>query len=501
VEAAALPDGTNITGCKWVLKKKYNSDGTVERYKARLVCKGFTQKEGVDFHETFAPTLRMKSTRIIYTLAAGLDYELKHLDVPTAFLNSTLKEKVYMSQPPGHHEGGDGTVILLVKTIYGTKQAPHEWNVDLSDFIEKKMGFTRCKSDTCIFVKMSRSGKVIILGVFVDDLIPSYHKEDEVEWHEYQAELVTKYDVKDKGDATWVLGMEVSRDRRSRLILVTHRLYQKNMLEKYGMSESSFNKTPADVEKLSIKDCPSTIEEEKSVDRRQYMAMVGSLMYLSITTRPDISYAVSQLSRYMQFPGAKHVVAAKRVMRYIKGTPNHGLRFDGRIMQQQEEQQKKITIAALCDADWGGEGDERKSRSGYIVKINGCIVAYASKMQKTVALSSAEAEYYAISAAIQEVTWIYAVLKEVLMGTISIDVPLLWCDNRAAISISKNDIHHDRTKHIDIRHHFIRDEINAKRLTIQWISTKEQMADILTKPLGTILFQQFRDGIVFTNLG
>jgi hypothetical protein len=230
------------------------------------------------------------------------------------------------------------------------------------------------------------------------------------------------------------------------------------------------------------------------VDRSEYMAMVGSLMYLSITNRPDISFAVSQLSRFMQNPGVKHVTAAKRIFRYIRGTPNYGLKFDGKWITGGD---KTMKITALCDADWGGEIDERKSRTGYFVYINGCIVSYSSKIQKTVSLSSAEAEYYAISVAAQEISWIRQVLAEIMLGSVEFEIPVLKCDNRAAISISSKDVHHDRTKHIDIRHHFIRDEISQKRLQIEWTSTKEQVADILTKPLGAILFQRFRDEIVF----
>jgi len=221
-------------------------------------------------------------------------------------------------------------------------------------------------------------------------------------------------------------------------------------------------------------------------------------MYLAITTRPDIMFAVSQLSRFMQNPGEKHVTAAKRVLRYIRGATGYGLKFDGKQIpgEANPKPKQKLSITVDCDADWGGELDERKSRSGYLVRINGSIVSYASKIQKTVALSSAEAEYYAISVAAQEIAWISQVLSEILMGTMEHSIPILHCDNRAAISISSKDIHHNRTKHIDIRHHFIRDEIQQKKLQIEWISTKEQVADILTKPLGNILFQGFRDLIV-----
>jgi transposase InsO family protein len=494
VDVASLGPETNVTGCKWVLKKKYNSDGQVAKRKARLVCKGFTQMEGVDYHETFAPTLRMKSLRIMLTIAAVFDYEMKHLDVPTAFLNAKLKEAVYMAQPPGQQIGGANTVIKLLMAIYGTKQASHEWNDELSQFVVEVLGFSRCKSDTCIFVKKSRSGRAIILGVFVDDLLPVFHAEDSQEWNEYQSRLVERYGVKDMGDAAWTLGMEIQRDRARRCILLTHKLYQKNMLHRYGMDESAPNKTPAEMEKLSLKDCAATIEEESEVDRSEYMAMVGSLMYLAVTTRPDIGFAVSQLARYMQSPGKRHVVAAKRVMRYICGTPNHGLRFDG---ASSENGQKTMMIQAQCDADWGGELDERKSRSGYLIHVNGCLVSYSSKLQKTVSLSSAEAEYFAISVALQEIIWIRQVLTEVLMGTVPVATPVLQCDNRAAIAISSNDIHHERTKHIDIRHHFIREEVKQKRLILEWIGTKDQAADIMTKPLGTQLFEKFRDAIVF----
>lgn len=315
---------------------------------------------------------------------------------------------------------------------------------------------------------------------------------------EYQKKLVEKYDITDKGDASWVLGMEVTRDRKNRMIILTQQLKEKNILKRFGMQDCDSNKTPAEMERPSARDCPATIEEEKLINAEQFRAMVGALMYLSITTRPDIACAVSQLSRYMANPGRKHIIAAKRILRYLKGTSRYGLKFDGGLCRSYfNDSNKQITITALCDADWGGDPDERKSRTGYIIKVNGCIVSWTSKLQKTVSTSSAEAEYMAISSTVKEIIWIQQVLQEITGNTVTMETPLLYCDNQAAIAISKNDIHHDRTKHIDISHHFIRQKVKEQKLILEWISTKEQVADILTKPLGSILFQQFRDKIVF----
>ena len=225
------------------------------------------------------------------------------------------------------------------------------------------------------------------------------------------------------------------------------------------------------------------------MEDKPYNSLIGSLLYASISTRPDISHAVNVLSRFLKNPGEKHWIAGKRVLRYLKGTTSFGLKYDGKTNY---DDQFKIT--AFTDADWAGDINDRKSTTGFIIKINECVINWISKKQSTVALSTAEAEYMSISAAIQEVIWINQLMNE--LGFNVIKPMIVYSDNQSAIAMSNNDVHHNRTKHIDIRHHFIRDIIKQGNVTLDWISTQDQVADILTKPLVSTLFEKLRNQIM-----
>jgi hypothetical protein len=218
-ELVELPKGKKAIGSKWVYKVKVDSSGKIEKYKARLCAKGFSQKEGIDYNDTYAAVLKYKSKRIILMLAASMDYELKQLDAITAFLNGTLKEVVYMKQPEGYatnDKNGNELVCKLSKTLYGLKQAPHEWNEEVNGFIVNVLKFKRCISDQCVYVKKSKTNKIIIIGLFVDDFIYAYHKQDEEEVNCYKETLMNKYKIKDIGNVEWLLGMKVIRDREKK---------------------------------------------------------------------------------------------------------------------------------------------------------------------------------------------------------------------------------------------------------------------------------------------
>lgn len=487
VEMPRAPE-LNLVGCKWVFSLKPNSDGSIERFKARLVAQGFTQKEGIDFSETFAPSLKLKSFRILVALAALYDLDMKHLDVKTAFLNADVEEEIYMKQPPGFHDGPAHMVCKLNKGLYGLRQASRNWNENLNAFIlairdgslPLAAGFKRCQSDTCVYVKISRTGRLIIIAVFVDDIIPLYSPEDAHEWGEIQAMFMRQYKMKNLGDAEWILGMKLTRDRTRHTIVITQENYVNKVLTQQQMQNSNPCSTPNSEYKLSKADC----SDPSPVERTAYQSIVGALIYSSISTRADITHAVNVLSRFMISPGPNHLVAAKRVLRYLRGTVDEGLTYRGGTGEQ-------LTIDAYTDATWSEDSDTRRSTTGYVIKINGCTVSWASKMQKTVSLSSAEAEYMALSATGQEVIWIKKFLSELYVNVA--DMPTrVWCDNQAAIEIASDDQHHDRTKHIDLRYHWIRDSIKRGDMTIHWISTHDQLADALTKALGPSLFHRLK---------
>jgi hypothetical protein len=246
--------------------------------------------------------------------------------------------------------------------------------------------------------------------------------------------------------------------------------------------------TPSEIEKLTEVDCPTTEVEIMKMKQLPYESLVGNVLYLSICTRPDISYSVNRVSRFMKNPGKNHWIACKRILRYLKSTPQLGLQY------RNDQNDNEIELTGYCDADWAGDVDDRKSTTGYVIKINDCLINWVSKKQSTVSLSSAEAEYMSISATIQEMKWIKNLLSE--LDVLSDRTPILYCDNQSAIAISENDKFHNRTKHIDIRHHYIRDAVKNKEIQLQWIESKNQQADILTKSLTKPLFVKMRTMIM-----
>jgi hypothetical protein len=411
------------------------------------------------------------------------------MDVVTAFLNADIKEDVYIKQPQGF-DNGTGKVCKLMKCLYGTRQASHEWNIDLNDFIVS-IGFTRCITDTCVYIKISRTGKLIIITIFVDDITSGYAKEDEAEWNEIKSAFMNRFKMKDLGDAKWLLGMEIKRNREERTMEINQSLYLKTVLERFGMLESKSERTPEVTgNKLSKQQSPTTEEQKLEMKNIPYRQAVGSLLYASIGTRPDIAHAVNSVSRYLENPGMEHWKAVKRILRYIRGSLDVGLVFKS----NNKTHEMKYEMNVYSDADWGGDRDDRKSTTGFVVKLNGNCVSWTSKKQSTVALSSAEAEYLAIGSAAKETKWLTQFLGELQIQ--SSTKTIIYTDNRAAKLICKNDLYHDRTKHIDIRHHSIRNDVKNGVYNVEWISTYEQLGDIFTKGLNVNQFTYLRDKIM-----
>ncbi len=481
------PVGVNVMDCKWVLRKKFNSAGELVRYKARLCAMGYTQKLGIDYHETFAPVVKYKSLRILLVLANLLDYEVKHMDVETAFLNATMKEEVYMRQPPGYDNGQPDVVCKLLKSIYGTKQAPHDWNADLNRTLTQLLGFRRCITDTCVYTKQSKTGRMILLAVFVDDLTPMYHREDESEWNALKGLLMNQYHMKDLGDVDWLLRMKITRDREKRTITISQEAYIDKMVDQYGLKGKHSYSIPAEQLRLTMSEDEPVMDK---VGQERYGSMVGSVMYAALSTRPDISFATNAVSRFLSQPSSNHAAACERIIVYLKGTKNMGL-----VYKNDNGLAKSLIINAYCDADWGGDPVDARSTTGYVIQLNGCSVAWCSRKQPTTALSSAEAEYMAMSEAVKEILWLKQLLQEI-MPQVPVEPAVLYCDNQAAIAISKNDVHHDRTKHINIRYHFIRETIVNKEIEVEWVQTSDQLADVLTKPVGRNRLTHLRERIM-----
>ncbi|RVW98707.1 Copia protein [Vitis vinifera] len=457
-----LPVGKRPVGCKWIFTIKYKADGSVERFKARLVARGFTQSYGIDYQETFAPVAKLNTIRILLSLAVNQDWCLQQLDIKNAFLNGDLEEEDYMEIPPGFEESlAKNQVCKLQKSLYGLKQSPRAW-FDRFTKAVLKLGYKQGQADHTLFVKKSHAGKLAILIVYVDDIILSGN--DMGELQNLKKYLSEEFEVKDLGNLKYFLGMEVARSRKG--IVVSQRKYILDLLKETGMLGYKPIDTPMDSQKkLGIE------KESTPVDRGRYQRLVGRLIYLS-HTRPDIGFAVSAVSQFMHSPTEEHMEAVYRILRYLKMTPGKGLFF-----RKTENRDTEV----YSDADWAGNIIDRRSTSGYCSFVWGNLVTWRSKKQSVVARSSAEAEYRALAQGICEGIWIKRVLSE--LGQTSSSPILMMCDNQAAISIAKNPVHHDRTKHVEIDRHFITEKVTSETVKLNYVPTKHQTADILTKAL------------------
>jgi len=473
---------------KWVFKVKTDETGAITQHKARLTPKGFRQKEGVDYFEVFARTGSYKAMRLGLSLAAKWDHELHQLDVPTAFLNAAVEEEVYMELPEGFTNGKDGLVCRLQKALYGLKQAPRNWYLLVSKFIAG-LGFRPTVSDPCLFHLRSRTGRLMLLFLFVDDFQVSFHRDDASEWSALKEQLVQQYKTKDMGESTWILGMRIQRDRKLRTLTLDQELYVSKALEKYGLAECKVADTP---EVVGAAHQEPSDEQRQPADRQRFMEITGTLMYAAISTRPDIAHAVHYLASNMVAPTRLHMVAAERVLRYLAGTRAVGLIFGSRngdqVGDSRGRTQLPVDICAYSDADWANSKVDRKSVTGWVAKVNGDPVSWTSKKQRTVALSTCEAELYAKAAAIQEVLWLRGLMKE--LGLHTQTGSTVHGDNQSAIAVAKNGVKGERTKHVDVKYHFVTEAVEHGDVQLQWVSTHLQEADIFTKALPAQAFQK-----------
>lgn len=465
------PPEANVVGSRWIFKTKRDERGKISRYKARFVAQGFSQRPGIDYGDTFAPVARAESLRLIAALVALLGWEFENMDVITAFLNAGIIEEIYIRQPEGFEQrgpNGEELVCRLNKSIYGLKQASRDWNKTLDHWM-KEYGLQASVGDACVYTKTSGRDTLVIL-VWVDDLVIAGSSMKLI--NDFKAAISAKFKMKDLGELTWILGMEVKRDRSRRRIEISQQAYINLMLKRFGMSECKAVGTPAEgvLTRIVTKDGdkPDTL----------YMSIVGSLLYASIMTRPDISFAVQALGRHMQASGPEHMVAAKRVLRYLQGTKELGLVYEAGDISRGS----KPSIVGYSDSDWAGDHDTRRSTTGYLFMLNnGGAVSWSSKLQPTVALSSAEAEYMAVCAAVQEAIHLRQLISD--LGYMQDQPTVIFEDNQGCIAMSANPVFHKRTKHIDIRYHFIRERITSGDVELRYVATEYQLADLLTKAL------------------
>ena len=494
VDRRTLPKNANIITCKWVNKIKNDENGRDTEKKARITPKGYLQKYGVDYDKVYARTGMYKTMRLGLSFAAKFDHELDQMDVPCAFLNADLEEEVYMELPEGYRAGREHLVCKLNKSLYGLKQAPRNWYLLVSKFIAS-LGFKPTISDPCLFHKRSATGRLMLFFLFVDDFQISYHIEDKEEWDVSKKALIDRFETKDMGESKWILGMRITRNRAQRTITLDQELYATKALEKYGLTQCKIVATPGLVGHQDEDE-----EMKKPADRDRFMEITGTLMYLAISTRPDMAHEVNHLASKMVSPTKKDMSAAERILRYLAGTKDVALIFGSRNGgaaagdSRGRATQQTVEVCAYADADWANCKETRRSITGWVAKLNGDPVSWASKKQRTVALSTCEAELYAEAAAIQEVLWLRGVCGE--LGLHSQTGSIVYGDNQSAIAVSENGVKGERTKHVDIKYHFITETVEQGSVKLKWIPSKEQQADIFTKTLGAPIFEALRKTIM-----
>ena len=466
----APPKDKNIIGTKWVFRNKQDEHGVVIRNKARLVAKGFSQVEGLDFGETFAPVARLEAIRILLAYSSHHNIKLYQMDVKSAFLNGVINELVYVEQPPGFEDPRNPNhVYRLHKALYGLKQAPRAWYERLHDFLIMQ-GFKIGRVDTTLFTK-DVNGDLFICQIYVDDII--FGSTNDLLSHEFATMMSREFKMSMIGELTFFLGFQVKQMKEGTFI--HQEKYTKDILKKFKMDECKPIKTP-----MATNGHLDLDVDGKPVDQSLYRSMIGSLLYLT-ASRPDIMFSVCLCARFQANPKESHLSAVNRILRYLKHTPSIGLWYP---------KGASLDLLGYSDSDFAGSRVDRKSTSGGCHLLGRSLVSWSSKKQNSVALSTAEAEYIAAGACCAQILY----MKQTLLDFgVKLDrIPLL-CDNESAVKIAKNPVQHSRTKHIDIRHHFLRDHEAKGDISLQGVRSEDQLADIFTKPLDESTFVRLRN--------
>jgi hypothetical protein len=468
-ELKELPAGGRTIGVKWVYKTKLNENGEVDKYKARLVAKGYSQQHGIDYTEVFAPVARLDTIRLVIALAAQNQWNIYQLDVKSAFLHGELHEEVFIEQPQGYvHKGNEQKVYKLKKALYGLKQAPRAWYSRIEAYFVKA-GFERCHFEHTLFTKTAKGGKILIVSLYVDDLI--FTGNNESMFAEFKRSMMLEFDMTDLGKMRYFLGIEVIQ--RADGIFISQKKYALEVLEKFGMNKCNPVLNPI------VPGCRLSKDEDGvKVDSTIYKQIVGSLMYLT-ATRPDMMFVVSLISRYMSNPTELHMEAAKRILRYLKGTTDFGVFYRGT---------RELNV--YTDSDYAGDQEDRKSTSGYVFLFSSGAVSWSSKKQPTVTLSTTEAEFIAAAFCACQVVWLRRIFET--LGKHQDKPTVVHCDSSSAIKLAKNPVMHGRSKHIDVRFHFLRELIKAGTVEMVHCNSQDQIADIMTKPLKLDAFVKLR---------
>ncbi len=470
-ELVVPPRGCHVIGSIWVLKRKRNVDGSVKLYKGRLCAKGCSQKYGIDFEETYSPVARYASIRMLIAFAAQHDYHLHQMDVKAAYLNGELSELVFMSQPEGFIvKGKEQLVCRLKKSLYGLKQSGRTWHSKIDNTL-KAFGFSALANDHCLYLHRDDTATILV-ALYVDDLLIASNNLNEL--IAFKQKLASTFEMADLGEADCVLGIEVSRDRDNQTIRITQRRYTESILQKYNMHMCNGCDTPMEP-KITLMNAGDDYVVNAEVTRT-YQSMIGSLNFLMVCTRPDIAYTMTRLAQHNQKPTSTHFDAVKRLLRYLRGSTGAGITYS-----RNTDDDDHCSLIGFCDSDWATDANDRRSVSGFVFMMFGGAVSWKSQRQHTIALSTVEAEYIALSSASTEAQWWRPLLSD--LGVDMKEPTVVRSDSAGAIALSKNPQHHSRTKHIDIRHHHIRQLQEENVLKVVHIAGEVNPADVFTKAL------------------
>lgn len=465
-DVVTKPQDRKVLTGRWVFKRKLGPDGSVAKHKARFVVRGFTQIYGLDFDETYASVVKAPSYRLLFALAARYGWKCHQMDVKTAFLNGDLEHEIYVYSPEGFPEQ-KGQVLKLKKSLYGLKQSPRQWYNKLSSFLLEH-GWKVSRHDASIFFKPG-----IFVSVYVDDMkILGAHDEEIIATKNL---LHSRFEMTDLGPCSYYLGMHVIQGQDGSFHL--HQAgYVQQILERFDLQDIHPRQTPmrTDTKLTKNEGSPAPL-----LFQREYQQKVGSLLYATCITRLDIAHAVGVVSRYCSNPTKEHMAAVDDIFAYLKGTPNLGPIY----------KRDASNLHAYVDADHGGCKDTYRSTTGYTLMLSDAPIAWASKRQTTVAMSTCEAEYVAGYKAAQELTWMQGLIDELGVPGIQTMHTPLFIDNNSTLSLTRNPEHHDRTKHIALKYHYLREVTIAGKVDTQRVASKDNVADVLTKPLPRETFQ------------
>ncbi|GKA56040.1 putative ribonuclease H-like domain-containing protein [Tanacetum coccineum] len=472
-----LPNGKRAIGTKWVFRNKKDERGIVIRNKARLVAQGYTQEEGIDYDEVFAPVARIEAIRLFLAYASFMGFIVYQMDVKSAFLYGTIEEEVYVCQPPGFEDPHfPDKVYKVEKALYGLHQAPRAWYETLSTYLIKN-GFRRGTIDKNLFIKKDK-GDILLVQVYVDDIIFGSTKKSLCD--EFEGLMHKRFQMSSMGELTFFLGLQVQQKEDG--IFISQDKYMAEILKKFDFTTVKTASTPIETNKALVKD-----EEAEAVDVHLYRSMIGSLMYLT-ASRPDIMFDVCACARFKVTPKTLHIHVVKRFFRYLNSQPKLGLWYP---------RDSPFDLEAFLDSDYAGASLDRKSTTGGCQFLGKRLISWQCKKQTIVANFTTKAEYVATANCYGQVLWIQNQMLDYGFNFMNTKI---YIDNESTICIVKNPVFHSKTKHIEIRHHFIRDSYEKKLIQVIKIHTDHNVADLLTKAFDVSRFNFLIASIGLLNL-